>query len=177
VAYPLIVAWPLKRSVIARLQGHADGTVLPPSGAELLATGDPSFSTVQVTDVIPAEPDRLAVFGAPLRLSRGNRTAEINSGTSSSVPIAPSGVVIESVILELRCRVYQPGEDSTAVDRMLGNLVQAVAVAVLNGSPFFSQGAMSLLSVTQDPTIVAPNPEPSVIGYASLVFAADVVTT
>jgi hypothetical protein len=171
MTYPLIVAWPLKRSVIARLQSYASGVTPVPPGAELLASGDPAFSSVQVSMVIPAEPDRLSVFGAPLRLSRLDRTAEVNQG------FAPARVVIESVVLELRCRVHQPGEDTEGVDRMLGNLVQAVAIAVLNGEPFFTQGSITLTSITQDPTAVAPNPEPSVTGFASLVFTADVVTT
>lgn len=163
----LIAAWPLKRSIIARLAAHAAGTNPPPPGAELLATGDPAYSAVQVGTMLPAEPDRLCVFGAPLRLSRSEMTAEVNR--------QGGGLVDETVIVEIRVRVFQPGEDVDGVDRMLGDLVQAVAVAVLNGAPFIGQGRIGLSSITQDPTAYVPNPEPSLTAYASMIFSADVV--
>ena len=166
----LISAWPLKRSIIARLKAHADGTSPPPPGAELLATGDPGFSAVQVSYALPAEPDRLAVFGAPIRLSRVDATAEANMPGGS-------GIVTESDVIEIRVRVFTPGEDVETVDRMLGNLCQAVAVAILSGQPFLAQGHMTLASVTQDPTAYAPTPEPSLTAYASMIFAADVMVS
>lgn len=173
----LMVAWPLKRSVLARLAGIAAGTTAPPAGAELIATGDSAFSTVQVSNFLPAEPDRMCVYGGPVRATRTALTAEVNTPVGPTVAIAPGGAVLESVVLELRCRVFTPGEDIDTVDQLLGRLAQAVATAVVDGPAFFAQGAMSLTAYVQDLTAVAPNPEPSVTGMVSLAFTADVVTT
>jgi hypothetical protein len=165
---PLIIAWPLKRSILARLRSHADGVTPPPPGAELLATGDAEFDgAVQVEHALPAEPSRLCVYGAPLRLARSARTAEVGYG---------GGALVEAATVELRVRVYAPGEDIEGVDRMLGDLVQAVAVAVVSGNRFFDQGAIDLTAVVQDPTAVAGSPEPSVTAYASMTFLAEVIT-
>lgn len=172
-----MVAWPLKRSVFARLSAITTGDMVPPAGAELLATGDPAYSTVQVSYFLPAEPDRLCVFGTPLRGSRAPLTAETYTPVTASVPIAATGATAETVQLEIRCRVYSPGEDTDGVDRMVGDLAQAVTAAVVGGPALFLQGSVALSTYTQELTAIVPSPEPSVTGAVSLLFTAVVVTT
>lgn len=166
-----VMAWPLKRSAFARLGMIAAGEQAPPLGAELLVS-DPPLRPVQVELFLPAEPDRVCVFGTPLSFSRREITAE-------SRQAALSGLVaigqVESVRLEVRIRVYEPGEDFDKVDRAVGDMCSAVATALLS-VPLFEQGRMYLSGGTQDPTAMAPAPEPSVTGNASLVFTAEVIT-
>jgi hypothetical protein len=158
----IILAWPLKRSAIARLQAIAAGTQPPPAGAELLVSAPPGHP-VQVEYVLPAEPDRICVFGTPLSSSRREGTAE------------QAGFQIEMVRLEIRVRVYDPGEDLDQVDKTLGDMCTAVATAITS-VPLAGMGRIFLSGVSQDPTAIAPSPEPSVTGNASLTFTAELVT-
>jgi hypothetical protein len=168
----LIIAWPLKRSVIARLRAIATGAKVPPPGAELLASGHPEFCVpTQVEYFLPSEPDRLCVYGTAIRSARRDVTADrtVSFPTASVV-----GLQVETVTLELRVRVFSPGEDVEAVDAVTGQLCQAVAT-VVTGTSFFEQGTIGLTSIIQDPAVIAPNPEPSVISNVSLVFTAEVI--
>jgi hypothetical protein len=171
----VIIAWPLKRSALARLAAFADGTKPIPHGLEVLLA--PLVSTsdvpVEVSYAIPDEPDRVCVYGTPLRASRAERTAEAGGGYATNSGM--QAVVAETVTLELRARVYEPGDNIEGVDRLLGDVCQAVATA-LTYERLFAQGAMALTSVTQDPTAVSPSPDPYVIGNALLTFTAQVVT-
>lgn len=158
-----ILAFALKRSVMARLQAINTGSIPPPAGAEMLAS-----SGVQVNPILPAEPDRICVYGTPVRSTRQITTAERTTCT-------------ESVACEIRIRVYQPGEadeDVGDVDLLTSQLCNAVAKAVIDGDPLVdrSLGDLYLYEVLQWPTAVTPHPEPSVTGLASLVFQAELMT-
>lgn len=163
----VVLAWPLKRSAIARLKAIAAGTQPPPMGAELLVAT--AVRPVEVSHVLPAEPDRICVFGTPLSGSRREASGERQSG-----PLV-TAVQVESVRLEIRVRVYEPGEDVEGVDRTLGDMMSAVASALLS-TPLFEQGRMYLSGFSQDPTALRASPEPSVTGNASLTFTAELVT-
>lgn len=166
----VVMAWPLKRSAFAYLEKIAGGDTPPPPGAELLvSTAD---RPVQVARYLPGEPDRICVFGTPLSASRREFTGE--SATGSWANIVAAGQV-ESVRLEIRVRVYEPGEDFDSVDKTLGDTCSAVASAIL-AAPLLAQGRIYLSGVSQDPTALAPSPEPSVTGNASIVFTAEVIT-
>jgi hypothetical protein len=160
-----ILAFALKRSIIARIQKVADGSYgsLPP-GTEVLARPD-----VQVNPILPADPDRVCVYGTPVRSTRQFTTEERRT-------------VTETVTCEIRIRVYQPGqqdEDVGEVDLLTGQVANAVGIAVLDTlapvvDPSF--GSISLSDVTQWPTALSPAPESSVTGLASLIFTAELVT-
>lgn len=158
----ILMAWPLKRSAIARLKAYADGTYpAPPNITPLVG--------VQVGFVLPANPDRVCVYGTPVNSTRRYATEE-------------RGLSVESVRMEIRVRVYQPGEadeDIGDVDTLTGQLCQAVASALIDYEPVVDQtmGTMTVAQVIQWPTAVTPFPEPSVTGLASVLFQADVITT
>jgi hypothetical protein len=166
----VVMAWPLKRSAIARLSKIADGSASVPMGAERLVSS--TDRPVQVAMYLPAEPDRICVFGTPLSASRREASGESPRYTGN---VLVTGVQIETVRLEIRVRVYEPGEDYDSVDQTLGDVCSAVASAILS-APLMEQGSIYLSGVTQDPTALAPSPEPSVTGNAALVFTAQVVT-
>lgn len=165
----VVLAWPLKRSAFSRLAQIADGRKTPYPGTEgLVSTTE---RPVQVSLFLPAEPDRICVFGTPLSFSRREITGESAQGNW------PGGIavgVVEVVRLEVRVRVYEPGEDFDAVDRTLGDVCSAVTTAVL-AEPLVHQGRIFLSGGTQDPTAMAPSPEPSVTGNAVMVFTAELV--
>jgi hypothetical protein len=166
----VVMAWPLKRSAFARLAKIADGSASPPMGAEgLVSTAD---RPIEVSLFLPAEPDRICVFGTPLASSRREATGESSRYAANTIVTA---VQVETVRLEIRIRVYEPGEDVASVDQTLGDMCSAVATAILS-SQLVEQGRIYLSGVTQDPTALAPSPEPSVTGNASLVFTAELVT-
>jgi hypothetical protein len=166
----VVMAWPLKRSAFARLAQIAAGERPAPLGAEALVSAP--LRPVQVELFLPAEPDRICVFGTPLSFSRREFTGESGRGT---LPGLMAVGQVESVRLEVRVRVYEPGEDFESVDRTVGDVCSAVASAVLS-EPLFEQGRIYLSGGSQDPTAMAPAPEPSVTGNALIVFTAEVIT-
>jgi hypothetical protein len=167
----VVMAWPLKRSAFARLAKISNGTKPCPPGAEALVSVPPD-RPVEVALYLPAEPDRICVFGTPLSFSRREITGESAQG---SMPGLVSVGQVEMIRLEVRVRVYEPGEDFESVDRTLGDVCSAVVTAILS-EPLVGQGRLYLSGGTQDPTALAPSPEPSVTGNALLVFTAEVIT-
>jgi hypothetical protein len=166
----VILAWALKRSAVARLQGIASGFLPCPAGAEALLGDD-----VQVSYMLPAEPDRVCVHGTPVRSSRLRATEE-------------RSVTTETVTLELRIRVYQPGGDtddpddsSMMMDVALttSRIANAVAVALLDGDPLTPRnlGSLDLTEAFEWPTAVMGHPEPAALGLSSLIFQAGLVTS
>ncbi len=169
----MIAAWALKRSVVARMRRLAAGGLAPWPGTEMLADGDPQFCVpVQVEYVLPAAPDRLCVYGTQVRAARRQLTAEPSGRYQGGQAY---GMYVETVSLEFRIRCYQPGEDVEAVDAVTSRLCQAVTAAVVNGPVLFEHGSIVLANINQDPTALAPNPEPSVITNVSLLFVAEVI--
>jgi hypothetical protein len=166
----VVMAWPLKRSAFSRLAKVANGTASVPMGAELLVSS--ADRPVQVELFLPAEPDRICVFGTPLSASRRESSGESPRYAGN---VMVSAIQVETIRLEVRVRVFEPGEDFDSVDKTLGDMCSAVATALLS-APLMEQGRMYLSGITQDPTAIAPTPEPSVTGNASLVFTAEVIT-
>jgi hypothetical protein len=149
-----------KRVALARLQAVQAGTVLIDGTAALLE------DDVQIAPIMPADPDRVAVYFAPVRSTRRQTTAE-------------NVTAVESVILEIRCRVYSPGEDdddATAVETTLDAVINAVACALMDGQPL-GIGNVNISNVTQWPTAVQATPEPGMTGTASIIVSADLVTS
>lgn len=155
-----LLAWPIKRLAIASLAAIADGTDPPPVGAEPLvsAAGRP----VEVSHFLPANPERVCVYGTPVRIVAREATAEDPSVTG------------QVALIELRVRIYEPGEDQSGVDQQLGDMCTAVATALLS-APVFEGGRIWLSAIAQDPQELSPNPEPSVTAVASLVFSAEAI--
>jgi hypothetical protein len=154
-----LLAWPIKRLAVARLTAYANGTETPPAGvAPLVST--PS-RPVQVSHFFPTGgPERVCIYGVPLRAVATEQTAEDPS------------VIGQTAIIEFRVRVYEPGEDVTGVDWQLGDLCTAVATALLE-EPLFPAGRIWLSAVAQEPQELTPNPDPSVTAVAALVFSAE----
>jgi len=155
-----LLAWPLKRVAFARLMSYADGSVTPPAGAELLIST--ATRPVEVAFSAPAEPERICIYGAPLRATFEEVTAE-SPATFGEV-----------ALVGFRVRVFDPGEDEIGVDQVLGDMCTALTIALLT-VPLFAQGRVWLSAMQQDPTILTPAPEPSVTGAASMVFSAAAV--
>lgn len=170
-----ILSWALKRSVISRMQRLASGELTPWAGTELFAAGHPEFTQpVQVSYFLPGEPDRLCVYGTSVRAARRQATAE---GTAVLATGRTFGMYVETSTLELRVRCHSPGEDVEGVDAMTSRLAQAVTSAVMEGPQLFEMGTVNLTAINQDPTTIAPLPEPSVITNVSLVFTVEVITS
>lgn len=158
----VVLAWPLKRSAIARLQQYADQKIPAPASVAAIVGA-------QVATTFPADPDRQCVYAASVTSTRRLASGE---GTLS----------VETVRLEIRVRVYVPGEgdaDIGDVDTAVGNLCQAVASALIDYEPVVDKtmGTLQLYQIVQWPTAVTPYPEPSATGMASVYFQADVITT
>ncbi len=171
VAGTIVWAWPIKRAVFARLAKISSGEKPPYPGSELLvASGDDH--AVQVSLFLPDEPDRICVYGTPLSFSRRILSGD---GRQGGVPQSIAVVQDEQSRIEVRVRVYEPGEDFDAVDRLLGDMCSAVATAVL-AEDFGDRITVTLVGGVQDPTAMYPAPEPMVIGNAALTFTAEAVT-
>lgn len=170
----IVWAWPVKRAIFARLAAISDGSKPAYPGTELLVA-DGDDNPVQVSLFLPAEPDRICIFGTSVSFSR-----RVIGGDGRPGDLTQGIAVLQDEIarIEVRVRVYEPGEDFESVDRKLGDLCSAVASAVLAerfGSNQGPQITVSLTGGSQDPTAMAGSPEPSVTGNASLTFSAEVV--
>jgi hypothetical protein len=155
-----VLLFMFKRVALARLQAVQAGTVLIDGTDALLA------SDVQISPIMPADPDRIAVYFAPVRSVRRQTTAE-------------NVTAVESVTLEIRCRVYSPGEDdedASTVETALDDVVNAVACALMDGQPL-GMGNVNVSNIIQWPTAVQAVPEPGITGTASVILTADLMTT
>ncbi len=171
MAGTVVWAWPVKRAVFARLEKISSGEKPPYPGSELLVA-DGDDHAVQVALFLPAEPDRICIYGTPLSFSRRIISGD---GRQGDVPQSIAVVQTEQSRIEVRVRVYEPGEDFDSVDRMLGDVCSAVATAVL-AEDFGQRITVSLVGGIQDPTAMYPGPEPTVIGNAALTFTVEAVT-
>lgn len=161
IAVTSLLLFTLKRVALARLQAVQTGTAVI-EGTDALLPAD-----VQIAPILPASPDRVAVYFAPVRSQRVQRTAE-------------NGVVVETVPLEIRVRVYEPGQDDEdiagTVEQTLDDVCNAVARALLDG-PKLGVGNFNLSNVTQWPTALQSTPEPGATGMASVYITADLMTS
>jgi hypothetical protein len=131
-----LVAWTAKRSVIARIQSWSAST-----------TG--ALAGVEVDYALPPEPDRICVYGGRVRSTRVQVTAE------------NALVFREDIIIDIRVRVQVLGGDIEDAERTAESISQAVAVAV-SAEPRITTGTIGVTATDQDPTIVAPDPDPYV---------------
>ncbi len=155
-----IMSWPLKRVAIARLRGIADGTLPPLPNTTALVSTD--ARPVDVLYFLTAEPARACVYGMPVRSAAREITAEYPTE------------ITQTFTLELRARIFDPGEDREGVDTALGNLCDAVVAALLYApTPLWASGRVWLTSVVAAPQDVAGLPEPSVTAEASMLFSAE----
>jgi hypothetical protein len=155
-----IIAWPLKRVALARLTAYADGSEVPPAGAEPLVSTN--LRRVEIAHTLPAEPDRICVYGMPVRATFAEVTAE------------DPGTFRDTSQFELRVRVFEPGEDAIAVDQTLGDMCDAVVTALLD-TPLTGLGRTYLAAMAQDLPELKGHPDPSITWVASLVFRTEVI--
>jgi hypothetical protein len=155
-----ILAWPLKRVILSHINGIVTGQTVPPPGTEpLVWTRE---RPVEVAHFEPPEPDRICVYGTPLR------------GTVREVTAEYTGLGTEGPAVELRVRIHEPGEDVIGVDTQLGQVLDAVVSAVLD-QPLLPGGRLWLAAYAQNPPALTPTPSPAVTITAGLVFRAEVV--
>ncbi len=155
-----IMSWPLKRVALARLRGIADGSLPPLPNTTALVSTD--ARPVDVLHFLTIEPARVCVYGMPVRSVAREITAEMPTE------------VTQTFTLELRARIFEPGEDREGVDQALGNLCDAVVAALLYpAAPLWAAGRVWLASVVAAPQEVAGAPEPSITAEASLLFSAE----
>lgn len=142
-----ILAGPVKRSIMARI--------------ESLPLGD----DVQVARSLPADPDRKCVYGGRLRWSQGEVTDQ------------HAMVFTQIITFEVRIRVVDLGDDADDVERQAEEILAAIADGVVAAPSLVgTYGSIVASSGDQDPTVVAPNPEPSVTANFALTFTITVTT-
>jgi len=170
MAGTLVWAWPLKRAVFARLAKVSTGELSYP-GAEALLSVPPDYP-VQVELALPREPDRVCVYGTPVSFSRRESSGESAQGDFVQ---SVASVQVEVDRIEVRVRVYEPGDDFESVNRTLGNVCSAVTTAI-QSERFGERMRIYLAGGTEDPMAMHPAPEPYVVANAILAFTAEVVT-
>lgn len=133
-----LVAWAAKRSVISRIQAWSD-----------VATADDPLYGIQIEYALPAEPERVCVYGSRVRSTRAQATGE------------HAVMFREDIVVEVRIRVYEPGGDPEDTERTAEGIAQRIAVAV-SAEPRIAAGAVAVTSTDQDPTVLTGDPEPAV---------------
>lgn len=148
----MILAGPLKRSIIARI-------------ASLDLAGYPG-DEVEVAATMPPEPERKCVFGG--------RTTWAQRGI-----LGEPNIAFEQVItFEVRVRVVEPGDDADGAEKEAERIISAVTVGVLQ-QPSLTGGRGTIVpsSGDADPVVVTPGPEPAVTVNLSVVFTATLAVT
>jgi hypothetical protein len=139
------VAWTAKRSIMARITNTATGA----------AQGTPLYG-VQVAYALPANPERICVYAARVRSARAPATAEF-------------GVIFrEDITLDIRVRVQELGGDIQDAEQVAEGISRAIALAVTDPAQAQIAPLIYVSATDQDPTIVAPDPEPYVTVNAAL---------
>jgi hypothetical protein len=147
-----LLAWAAKRAVMARLQAWSD-----------VATSTDPLYQVQIGYTLPPEPDRVCVYGGRVRSVRAQATGE-------------HGVMFrEDVTVEVRVRVFAPGDDTDAAERVAEGIAQRIATAV-SAEPRITVGTVAVVAMDADPTVVVPDPEPSVAVNVALTVALSMMT-
>lgn len=144
-----MLSGPLKRSIIARIAtlGLADPGDL----------GD----TVQVSTAMQPNPERKAVFVS--RTSWGQRDV-----------LAERYVAYEqTIVVEVRVRVMQPGGDMDATEREAERIVSLIVAGVC-ADPDLTGGRGRIVATSgdADPVVLSPSPDPYVVVNLGLVFTA-----
>ena len=105
---------------------------------------------VQVAYALPDAPDRLIVYGSRARSVRQQVSAE-------------HGVLYrEDIVVDVRIRVYQPGDDAEDAERTAEQIAQRVSAAV-SAEPRLVRGTVGVTATDADPTVTVPDPDPSVV--------------
>lgn len=156
-----ILAWPARRLALARLTNIANGSLPPPAGASLLVSTP--ARPVEVSFSTPAEPDRICIYGIPLRATFREFTAEDPSQLTELATVA------------FRIRVYEPGEDEFHADQTLGDMCAAVQAA-LSTTPLAPAVRMWLAALQQEQTVLSASPDPAVVVAAAMAFNVEAVS-
>jgi hypothetical protein len=150
-----LIAWAAKRAIIARITNWADPAIALPA--------DPLYG-VQVGYTLPPQPDRICVYGGRVRSVRAQATGEHAS------------LFQEDVTVEVRVRVFEPGGDVEDTERVAEGIAQRIAAAVSAEPRLTSTGAVAVTSTDADPTILSPDPEPSVTANVVLTVSLSMFT-
>lgn len=139
------MAWAAKRSIMARITNTAAGA----------AQGTPLYG-VQVAYALPPNPERICVYAARVRSARAPATAEF-------------GVLFrEDITLDIRVRVQELGGDIQDAEQVAEGISRAIALAVTDPMQAQIAPLIYVSATDQDPTIVAPDPEPYITVNAAL---------
>lgn len=147
-----LVAWAAKRSVISRIQAWAD----------VAAADDPLYG-VQIEYALPAEPERVCVYGGRVRSTRTQAGGE------------HALMFREDIVIEVRVRVYEVGGDPEDTERTAEGIAQRIAVAV-SAEPRITAGSVAVTSTDADPTVLSGDPEPAVTVNVVLTVTLSMLT-
>lgn len=137
----------MKRSIMARIKS--------------LDLGD----DVQVSNTLPAEPERKCVYGGRVRWSQREITDQ------------KAMVFVQTITFEVRVRVFDLGDEVAAVEEEAERIISAVADGVVGGQSLVgTAGTLVAAAGDQDPTMVSPGPEPSIAANLSVTFVVTVTT-
>lgn len=132
-----LLTWAAKRTIIARLQAVQ----------ALAESGDP-LADAQIVYALPDEPDRVCVYGGRARSTRRQVSAERNA------------LHEEIVVVEVRVRVFEPGDDQQSTEAVAEAVAQRVSQVVAG---IEAMGTVGVTATDQDPTVVSPDPDPYVV--------------
>ena len=135
-----LLAWAAKRAVIARIAAWADTSFAQPS--------DPLYG-VQVTYALPADIERVCVYGGQVRSVRAQASGE------------HAALFREDVTVEVRVRVFEAGGDVQDTEQIAEGVCQRIAVAV-SAEPRISTGSVAVASMESDPPALTGDPDPGV---------------
>ena len=147
-----LLAWAAKRAIIARIDAWTD----------LADPTDPLYG-VQVAYALPAEPERVCVYGGRVRSIRAQATAEHGN------------MFREDITVEVRIRVYEVGGVPEDTERTAEGIAQRIAVAV-SAEPRIAVGGVAVTATDADPTVLIGDPEPAVAVNIVLTVAIAMLT-
>lgn len=142
-----ILSGPMKRSIMARIAS--------------LSLGD----DVQVARTLPAEPERKCVYGGRVRWSQREITDQ------------KAMVFVQTITFEVRVRVLDLGDDVDGTEAEAERILSAISDGVVAAPSLVGTvGTLVASAGDQDPTMLAPGPEPSVVANLSVTFVVTVTT-
>lgn len=147
-----LLLWAAKRAVIARLQSWAD----------VSAPTDPLYA-LQISYLLPPDVERVCVYGGRVRSSRTQATGE------------HAVMFREDVTVEVRIRVFAPGDDVQETERLAEGIAQRIAAAV-SAEPRISTGSVAVSAVDSDPTVMIADPEPGIVVNVGLTVSLSMNT-
>jgi hypothetical protein len=147
-----LMAWAAKRAIIARIEAWA----------EVADSDDPLYG-IQIAYALPAEPERVCVYGSRVRSTRTQATGE------------HATLFREDITVEVRVRVFEVGGDPEDTERTAEGIAQRIAAAV-SAEPRIVIGSVAVTSTDADPTVLSGDPEPSVAVNIVLTVTLSILT-